>query len=290
METRKPYPTDVSDEEWALVAPYLTLMTPDAPQRVHDLREVFNGLRYVVRGGVSWRMLPNDLPPWRAVYQQTQRWLAAGCFEALVHDLRTVLRLADGRASQPTAVILDSRTMQSTPESGGRAAYDGAKRRKGSKIHMAVDTLGHLLALHVTPANAQDRARVEALAAAVQEATGETVELAYVDQGYTGARPAARDRRRRTRHPAGSRQAARGHARRRALAPPLGGRALLRLDGALPPPHPRLRATARHPRRPALRRLRRPDASTPRRPRTSSEHALDCPYTAAAMRMLSRWR
>ena len=190
METRNPYPTDVSDEEWALVAPYLTLMTPDAPQRVHDLREVFNGLRYVVRGGVSWRMLPNDLPPWRAVYQQTQRWLAAGCFEALVHDLRTVLRLADGRASQPTAVILDSRTMQSTPESGGRAAYDGAKRRKGSKVHMAVDTLGHLLALHVTPANAQDRARVEALDAAVQEATGETVELAYVDQGYTGARPA----------------------------------------------------------------------------------------------------
>src|SRR5205085_7118879 len=86
--------------------------------------------------------------------------------------------------------IFDSRTLQSTPESGPRAGYDGAKRRKGSKVHMAVDTLGHLLALHVTPADEQDRARVAVLAESVQEATGESVELAYVDQGYTGERPA----------------------------------------------------------------------------------------------------
>jgi transposase len=82
METhpqpRKPYPTDVTDEEWAFVAPYLTLMREDAPQRDHPLREVFNGLRWLVRTGAPWRMLPHDLPPWYAVYQQTQRWLAAG--------------------------------------------------------------------------------------------------------------------------------------------------------------------------------------------------------------------
>jgi transposase len=95
METRRPYPSDVTDEEWAFVGPYLTLMTPDAPQRTHDLREVFNCLRWLVRTGSPWRYLPNDLPPWEAVYQ-------------------------------PTAVILDSRTLQSTPESGGRAGYDGA--------------------------------------------------------------------------------------------------------------------------------------------------------------------
>lgn len=71
METRKPYPSDVSDEEWAFVAPYLTLMTPDAPQRKHNLRELFNGLRWLVRAGASWRLLPHDLPPWPAVYQQT---------------------------------------------------------------------------------------------------------------------------------------------------------------------------------------------------------------------------
>jgi transposase len=186
IPSRKPYPTDVSDDEWALVAPYLTLLPADAGQRSYSLREVFNGLRWIVRAGAPWRLMPNDLPPWWAVYQQTQRWLAAGCFEALVDDLRLLLREAQGRNRQPTAAILDSRTLQSTPESGGRAGYDGAKRRKGSKVHAAVDTLGHLLALLVTPANEQDRAQVGELAQAVQDITGESVELAFVDQGYTG--------------------------------------------------------------------------------------------------------
>jgi transposase len=183
---RKAYPSDVSDEEWAFVAPYLTLMTEDAPQRDYSLREVFNGLRYIVRGGICWRMMPNDLPPWHTVYQQTQRWIKAGVFEAMVHDLRVLMRLAAGRKAQPTAAIFDSRTLQSSPESGDQAGYDGAKRRKGSKTHIAVDTLGHLLALLVTPANEQDRAQVGQLAQAVQAATGETVEVAFVDQGYTG--------------------------------------------------------------------------------------------------------
>ena len=186
MSERNPYPSDVSDDEWAFVAPYLTLMTEDAPQRDYPLRDVFNGLRYVVRGGIPWRMLPNDLPPWHTVYQQTQRWLKAGVFEAMVHDLRALLRLAAGRSEKPSAAIFDSRTLQSTPESGERAGYDGAKRRKGSKTHMAVDTLGHLLVLHVTPADEQDRTQVEQLAQAVQETTGQTVEVAFVDQGYTG--------------------------------------------------------------------------------------------------------
>lgn len=188
---RKPYPSDVSDEEWAFVAPYLTLVREDAPQRKHDLREMFNALRWIVRAGAPWRMLPTNLPPWELVYQQTQRWIRAGCFESMVHDLREILRLAAGREPTPSAVILDSRTLQSTPESGGRAGYDGAKRRKGSKVHLAVDTLGQLLALKVTPANEQDRAQVGDLAQAVQAVTGETVALAFVDQGYTGQEPAA---------------------------------------------------------------------------------------------------
>jgi len=187
---RKPYPSDVSDEEWAFVAPYLTLMDDEAPQRTYELREVFNAVRWLVRTGAHWRMMPHDLPAWPAVYQQTRRWLAAGVFEALVHDLRVLLRLAAGRAPQPTAALFDSRTLQSTPESGARAGYDGAKRREGSKLHAAVDTLGHLLALHAAPADTQDRAQVERLAAAVQAATGQTVEVAFVDQGYTGAEPA----------------------------------------------------------------------------------------------------
>jgi transposase len=190
-QPRQPYPSDVTDDEWAFVAPYLTLMKEDAPQREHRLREVFNGLRWFVRAGASWRMMPHDLPPWHAVYQQTERWLAAGVFEAIVHDLRRLLRLAAGRDPEPTAAILDGRTLQSSPESGARAGYDGHKKRKGSKVHLAVDTLGHLLALHVTPADAQDRAQVATLAAAVQDATGERVEVAFVDQGYTGDDSAA---------------------------------------------------------------------------------------------------
>ena len=184
--SRKAYPSDVSDEEWEFVVPYLTLMREDAPQREHPLRELFNALRWFVRAGCPWRMLPNDLPPWTAVEQQAKRWMRAGCFEAMAHDLRMVIRVLQKRAEQPSAVVLDGRTLQSSPESGARAGYDGYKRKKGSKVHMAVDTLGNLLALTVTPANEQERAQVGALAKQVQEATGQSVELAYVDQGYTG--------------------------------------------------------------------------------------------------------
>lgn len=189
--TRQAYPSDVSDEEWAFIAPYLTLMKEDAPQREHSLREVYNGLRYIVRSGGQWRLMPHDLPPWPAVYQQTQRWLKAGVFEAVVHDLRMLLREIDDRPPQPSAAVLDARTLQSTPESGARAGYDGHKRRKGAKVHMAVDTLGHLLAAWVTPANEQERAQVDELATQIQAATGDSVEVAFVDQGYTGEQPAA---------------------------------------------------------------------------------------------------
>ena len=192
QKTRTGYTSDVSDEEWEFCAPYLTLMDEEAPQRDHGLRAVFDALRWFVRAGCPWRMLPNDLPPWWAVQQQTRRWIRAGCFEAMAADLRAVSRIVAGREHVvPTAVVLDSRTLQSTPESGGRAGYDGAKRRKGAKTHIAVDTLGHLLALRVTPADEQDRAQVGPLAKAVQQVTGRHVELAYVDQGYTGGKPAA---------------------------------------------------------------------------------------------------
>jgi transposase len=187
---RKSYPSDVSDEEWAFCASYLTLMTDAAPQRVYPLREIFNAVRYQVRVGGAWRMMPHDLPPWSVVFQQAQRWIKAGSFEAVAHDLRAILRLALERKADPSAVILDSRTIQSTPESGARAGFDGHKKRKGSKVHAAVDTLGHLLAVVVTPANEQDRAQVGQLARAVQAAVEEPVHLAFVDQGYTGEEPA----------------------------------------------------------------------------------------------------
>jgi transposase len=188
--TKTNYPSDVSDEEWAFCAPYLVLMKEDAPQREYTMRAMFNAVRYMVRAGCPWRMIPGDLPPWQAVHQQGRRWIKAGCFEAMAHDLRKLLRLFSQKETQPSAVILDGRTLQSTPESGSRAGYDGYKRKKGSKVHMAVDTLGHLLALKVTPANEQERAQVADLVQEVQKATNENVEIAFVDQGYTGQEPA----------------------------------------------------------------------------------------------------
>jgi len=103
------------------------------------------------------------------VYQQTQRWIAAGVFEDMVDDpihtlvnLRELLRVAAGKKAQSSAAILDSQTLRSTPESGDRAGFDGGKKTKGTKVHIAVDTLGNLLSLIVTPANAQDRDRIHA--------------------------------------------------------------------------------------------------------------------------------
>jgi transposase len=191
MANRKTYPSDVTDEEWEFCAAYLTLMKENAPQREYPLREIFNGLRWFMRAGCPWRMIPNDLPPWHTIHQQAMRWIKAGSFDAMAHDLRAIMRLLAGRKEQPTAAIYDSRTVQSTPESGERAGYDGGKRRKGSKVHIAVDTLGHLLALKITPADEQDRAQVAELTQAMQEATGQTVEVGFVDQGYTGPIPAA---------------------------------------------------------------------------------------------------
>jgi transposase len=195
MTECKPYPTEVSDEAWSFAAPYLTLMIEDAPQRRYELRERFNALRWMARAGASWRMPPINFPPWELVYQPTQRWLNASCFEAMVSDLRSVIQVAQERQGRPSAVILDRRTLQSTCESDPCAGYDGHKRKRGSNVHMAVETLGLLLTVHIAPANEQERAQVAELARQVQQATGQTVKLAFADLGYTGntARQAAHD-------------------------------------------------------------------------------------------------
>src|SRR5438874_8365305 len=191
MDTpRKAYGSDVTDAEWTFLLPYLCLMRQDAPQRGHSLRELFNALRYLVKTGCTWRFLPHDFPPWAAVYQQARRWLDHGVFEQIAHDLRAIVRVLAERRPDPSAVIFDARTLQSTPESGGRAGYDGHKKKNGSKVHAAVDTLGNLLALKATPANDQERAQVADLAKQVQQATDYTVEVAFVDQGYAGEQPA----------------------------------------------------------------------------------------------------
>src|SRR5690242_19832805 len=189
--TMGPYQSESRDEEWGFVAPYLALLPQEAAQRRHDLRRVFDAVKWIAWSGAPWRALWHDFPPWAMVYQQAMRWLAAGVFEAMVHDLRVLLRDVAGRKRRPTAAIFDSRTLQSTPESGQRAGYDGAKRKRGSKLHLAVDTMGHLLALHVTPASADDRAEVGRLLDAAQEAVQGNLEVAFADAGYNGENAAA---------------------------------------------------------------------------------------------------
>ncbi len=215
MSTRTPYQTDVSDEEWTFVAPYVTVLPEDVAQRTYALREVFNGVRSIVKRGAHWRLMPHDLPPWPLVESAAApldgRWMAAGWPRAALKPSCTICASccaaprsaqrhrapsATERPAPPSAAILailDARPIQSTPESGARAGYDGHKRRNGSKVQkvpVAVETRGHLLALLVTPAAEQERAPVEELAQGVQAVTGEHVELAYVDQGSTGEEPA----------------------------------------------------------------------------------------------------
>lgn len=148
-------------------------------------------MRYALRTGCPWRYLPHDLPPWWAVHQQYLRWVEAGCFEDLLLAVRKLARATVGRPEEPTAAIYDSRTLRSSPESGERAGYDGHKKTNGSKVHLATDTVGNPLALEVSPADEQDQDHVEQLSEQVQIATENSVEKAFVDQGYTGAPAAA---------------------------------------------------------------------------------------------------
>ena len=121
-----------------------------------------------------------------SVNKQAQRWIESGCFTEIVNDLRALLRLAVGKKAPPSTAIYDGQTLQGTIESGNRAGYDGHKKKNGSKIHVAVDSLGYLLGIVVTPANEQERSQVAELSRQVQEVTGKSVKLAWVDQGYTG--------------------------------------------------------------------------------------------------------
>ena len=244
----------MTDEEWLFVLPYLLLSCEENRSRVYALRDVFNAVRYVVKGGNQWRLMPNDLPPWRVAYQQMRRWMKAGVFELLVADVQSLLRELGGRKGQPTAVCIHSRTLQSTPESGARAGYDGAKRRKGSKVHIVVDTLGHLLALRVTPASSSDREQVAALAEQVQQMTGSDGRACLRRSGLY--RRKCRRSRTTARHTTQRRQAPHDKTWLRPAAQTLGRGTKLRLGRSIQKASQRLRTTRYKPQRLSLHRLR----------------------------------
>ena len=204
-----------------------------ALQRKYELRAVFNAVRYLAHTGAPWRYLPSDFPPWAVVYQQAPTLAGGGEFRGAGAGC-AVCCCASSRADkpQPSAVILDARVLQSTPESGSRAGYSGRQAAQGIQsrtspwIRWAIP-----LALTVTPASEDERTQVETLATQVQAATGEHVEIAYVDAGLHRSR--SRGQRGGARHRVGRRQDPRSQTRLRLAAQKMGGGAQFRLDRPL---------------------------------------------------------
>lgn len=151
---RKRYPSDLTDAEWQFIAPLLPAPAQRGRHRVTDLREVLNAIRYLVRSGCEWRMLPKEFPPWPTVYWLFRRLVRSFLFQ-VIHDVALMLdRQAQGRNEQPTAAVIDSQTVKAP--GAARRGYDAAKRVNGRKRHIAVDMDGRLLMVRMTPADLAD--------------------------------------------------------------------------------------------------------------------------------------